>query len=176
MTQGPVSKASPLSPPQSNPDVKQILDAVRATMKAERCCFLVTVDANGQPQARMVEALSVEPDMRVWMITNPETRKVKEIRNDSRATMVFSDNEGEGYATLIGNARLVDDVNRKKVLWKFEQGAFFPGGPEGEDSILIEFIPSRVEIMHFHLKIGIYPFDFRPKVLVKEGDSWSLLK
>ncbi len=176
MTQGPVSKASPLSPPQSNPDVKQVLDAVQTTMKAEQYCFLITLDHSGQPQARMVAALSIESDLRVWIVTNPETRKVREIQEDDRATMAFYDGKGEGYATLVGKAHLVSDVDQKRKLWQFSLGAFFPAGPEGKDSILIEFIPSRVEIMHFHLKIGIYPFDFKPKVLVKEGDSWSLQK
>ncbi len=176
MTPGPVSKASPLSPPLSNPNVKQVLDAVQATMKAEQYCFLITLDNSGQPQARMVAALAIEPDLRVWIVTNPDTRKVKEIQEDDRTTMAFCDNKGEGYATLIGKSRLVNDKEQKRKLWQFSLGAFFPTGPEGKDSTLIEFTPSRIEIMHFHLKIGIYPFDFKPKVLVKEGDAWSLQK
>ncbi len=86
--------------------------------------------------------------------------------------MAFSDNKGEGYATLIGHARLVNDPNQKKNLWKFEYGAFFPGGPEGNDSILIEFTPHRTEVMHFHLKVGIFPWEFKPATLVREGEKW----
>jgi len=160
-------------PSSSSPELKQVLDAVLSTMQAEQYCFLITVDATGQPQARMVAAARVEPDMRVWVITSPESRKVREIRNDNRATMAFSDSKGEGYVTLIGNARLDNDVNRKKALWKFQYEAFFPGGQDGNDSILIEFMPKRLEIMHFHLKVGIWPWTFQPAILVREGGSWK---
>jgi hypothetical protein len=53
---------------------------------------------------------------------------------------------------MIGHARLVDDRDKKKSVWKFEYAAFFPNGPEANDSVLIEFTPQRIEIMHFHMK------------------------
>ena len=63
--------------------------------------------------------------------------------------MVFSDNKGEGYATLAGTVRLQNDTVRKKSLWKFNYEAFFPGGLEGNGFILTLFTPHRIEIMHF---------------------------
>lgn len=161
-------------PPSEDVEVGKVLHAVLSTMKAEQYCFFITLDESGQPQARLVAAAGIEPDMRVWIITSPETRKVGEIRRDGRATMAFSDNKGEGYATLIGQARLVSGLIQKKALWKFEYGAFFPGGPEGNDSILVEFVPHRIEVMHFHLKIGIWPWEFKPAVLLREGGMWIL--
>jgi len=159
-------------PPVRNDEVRKILDAVLSTMKAEQYCFLITLDESGRPQARMVAAADIEPSLRVWIITGPETRKIGEIRRDNRATMAFSDNKGEGYTTLTGQARLITDIARKKALWKFSYGAFFPEGPEGNDSILIEFVPERIEIMHFHLKVGIYPWTMKPATLIREGEYW----
>lgn len=160
--------------PSQSLDLGKILEAVLATVKAQPYCFLITLDESGKPQARMVAAARVEPDLRIWIITSPGTRKVKEIRRDDRATMAFSDNKGEGYATLIGHARLVNDLDQKKTLWKFGFAAFFPGGPEGDDSILIEFVPDRIEVMHFHLKVGTWPWEFKPASLFREGESWVL--
>lgn len=157
----------------SSPELKQVLDAALSTMQAEQYCFLITVDTTGQPQARMVAAASIGPDMSVWITTSRESRKVREIRKDNRATMAFSDNKGEGYVTLIGHARLDNDVNRKKALWKLQYEAFFPGGAEGNDSILIEFTPNQIEVMHFHLKVGIWPWTFEPTILVQENGSWK---
>ena len=130
MTQGPVSKASPLSPPLSNLDVKQVLDAVQATMKAEQYCFLITLDHSGQPQTRMVAALAIEPDLRVWTVTSPDTRKVKEIQEDDRTTMAFCDNKGEGYATLIGKSRLVNDNDQKRKYGSSASEHSFPQDPK----------------------------------------------
>ena len=165
-----------MSTPTTSFEVAKILDATLSTMKADQYCFLITLDPAGQPQSRMVAAASIEPDMRVWIITSPETRKVKEIQRDNRATISFSDQKAEGYATLIGHARLVNDLDKKKNLWKFEHAAFFPYGPENNDSILIEFTPQRIEIMHFHRKIGIWPWKFKPSILVREKESWVSLQ
>jgi general stress protein 26 len=123
----------------------------------------------------MVEAATIEPNMTVWIFTSPETRKVGEIRRDNRATMSFCDNREEGYVTMIGHARLVEDRDKKKSLWKFEYAAFFPNGSEGNGSVLIEFTPQRIEIMHFHLKVGIWPWKFKPATLIREEDSWVSL-
>ncbi|SRR5712691_6559765 len=101
-------------------ELEKTLAAVQHSLKAEPYCFLITLDESGQPQARMVEAARIDSDFQVWIITSPTTRKVKEIRRDERATMAFYDNKGEGYVTLIGQARLDNDLNRKKTLWKFQ--------------------------------------------------------
>ena len=83
-------------PPAENVEVRKVLDAAISTIKAEQYCFFITLDESGQPQARLVAAASIEPDLRVWILTSPETRKVAEINRDKRATMAFSDNKGEG--------------------------------------------------------------------------------
>ncbi len=86
--------------------------------------------------------------------------------------MAFSDNRGEGYVTLIGQARLDNDVERKKALWKTQYEAFYPEGPEGKDSVLVEFTPHQIEIMHFQLKVGIWPWTSESTILVRDGSSW----
>ena len=154
--------------------VEQVLDAVVTTMKAEPYCFLITVDDSGQPHARIMGTVKIEPNVRVWMFTSPESRKAMEIRGRAKTALAFADNKGEGYVTLLGNARLVNDSNQKKTLWQFSLGAFFPGGSEGDDSVLIEFVPERIEIMHFHLKVGVYPWTFKPTTLLRSGDSWII--
>lgn len=88
--------------------------------------------------------------------------------------MAFADSKGEGYVTLVGNAQIVNDSSMKKSIWKFEYEAFFPGGPNGNDSVLIEFVPQSIEIMHFHLKIGIWPWTMKPLVLVRKGIEWTV--
>ncbi len=163
-------------------ELEMILAAVHSTIMAEPYCFLITLDESGQPQARMVGAARVEPNFQIRIITSPKTRKAREIQRERRATMAFSDNRGEGYVTLIGQARLDNDVERererererkrKKALWKTQYEAFYPEGPEGKDSVLVEFTPHQIEIMHFHLKVGIWPWTSEPTILVRDGSSW----
>jgi len=49
------------TPASSTSEVAKILNATLTTMKADQyCCFLITLDENGQPQSRMVVAARIE--------------------------------------------------------------------------------------------------------------------
>lgn len=146
----------------------EVLDAARAIMKAAKYCFLITLDKSGQPQARVMGSLDLELDMDVWMATNPKTRKVQEIRGDSRATLAYYDPKGDGYVTLVGRAHMVDDLREKRLHWREELRPFFPQGPEGGDYILIKFVSARVEVMSFSLGIATRPFTFRPQSSIEK--------
>ena len=61
--------------PQPAP-AERVMVAARATIKASGFCFLITVDSDGQPQARLMDPFTPEDDMTVWMGTNRNTRKV----------------------------------------------------------------------------------------------------
>ncbi len=167
------SFAAPIPRPLS---LAQVLDAAVATMNAARYCFLVTVDASGHPQARMVFAygLGHDPDMTLRIATNATTRKVREITRDGRATLAYADLSGEGYVTLLGEARLVRDLEERRRWWDEGLRAFFPDGPEGEDYLLIEFRPRRIEMMSFAHKVADEPLGWQPAVLEWDSGQWVL--
>jgi len=66
--------------------------AARAVMQKARYCSLVTLGAEGQLQGQG-GSIPLRPDeaMTVWIGTNPVTRKVAEVRNDPRATLICAD-------------------------------------------------------------------------------------
>ncbi len=150
--------------------VDRALEAARTTMEASRYCFLVTLDEAGHPQARLMEPFPAEADMTVWMATSSTTRKVRQLRGDSRATLAYYDSEREGYVTLIGEARLVSDIEQRRRRWNPEWQDFFPAGPTGPDYVLIEFTPSRIEVMSLALEVGAGAFT--PTVLARKGAEW----
>ncbi len=152
--------------------VDRALEAVRTTMEASRYCFLVTLDEAGHPQARLMDPFPPEADMTVWMATNSTTRKVRQLGRDSRATLAYYDWEREGYVTLLGEARLVSDIEERRRRWKPEWQAFFPPGPTAPDYVLIQFTPSRIEVMNLALDVGAGAFT--PTVLTREGAEWVL--
>lgn len=153
---------------------RHILEVARSTMLAAENCFLITLDALGHPQARLIEPFDPEPDMKVWMATNPKTRKVHELYRDSRATLAYYDHKGTGYVALIGQARLVNDPNERRRRWKEHWRLFYPEGAEGNDYILIEFTPSHIEIISFGFDVATEPLAFHPAILVYNGSTWLL--
>ncbi len=86
-----------------------------------------------------------EPDFTVWFATNPLTRKVDEIRRDPRVVLYWFDPGVEGYVTLRGRARLVDDAAEKRRRWKPEWEAFYPDRERGY--LLVAVTPERMEIV-----------------------------
>ena len=157
-------------------DEKKVLDAARATMKAARFCFLITLDEAGQPQARLVGPFDPEPEMTVWMGTNRTTRKVAQIRRNPRATLAYYDAQGLGYVTLVGKARLVESREERGRRWRKEWEPFYPGGPEGDTYLLIEFTPARIEVMSAAHNIASEPLAWRPAILERRGSAWVLEK
>ncbi|UCC84440.1 MAG: pyridoxamine 5'-phosphate oxidase family protein [Gemmatimonadota bacterium] len=156
------------------PPEGRVLEAAREVMKAAHYCFLVTLDSSGQPQARVMDPFDPEPDMVVWMGTNARSRKVSQLREDGRATLAYYDASGMGYVTLIGSARLVDDLVERRRHWKPEWEPFYSEGPESDDYLLLEFEPSRIEVMSFTHGVGADPSGFSPAILDRSGSGWVL--
>lgn len=123
-----------------------IAAATDIVQKAHFCTF-VSVDANGQPQARVVDPIAPDASFTIWFATNPLTRKVEQIRRNPKVTMSCFDSASTSYITVLGRAELVSDVKEKQQHWKKDWVAIYPSGPAGSDSILVRIVPGRLEIV-----------------------------
>lgn len=151
---------------------ERVLEAARASIKIAGYCFLITLSESGEAHARLVEPFEPEQDWTIWFGTGSDTRKVGEIQKDSRVSVAVHDAKATAYVTLIGSAQVERDIDMKRKYWRDEWTAFTPGGPEGDDYVLIKFIPSRIELMNFARGILPKPYGLRPAILVRSGDSW----
>lgn len=156
-----------MQPPQ--PTREAIIAAAQDIMTVAESCALVTIGADGAPQARMMNPFAPEPGLTVWMATNRDTRKVAELGADSRATLIYFDPSNPGYATLIGTVRLIDDPAEKRGRWKDEWSQYYPGGPEGKTYLLIEFVPARVEVVSVKHDIAADPLAWKAAVVEFDG-------
>lgn len=114
--------------------------------KAHYCSF-VSIDANGQPQARIVDPIVPEADFTMWFATNPLTRKVSQVRGNPKVTMLCFDAASSSYVTVLGRADLVTSVAEKQRHWKADWAAIYPNGAKGDDVVLIKITPRRLEIV-----------------------------
>ncbi len=128
-----------------NPD--SLLKAAREMISDVRFCALITLDEKEHPQARTMDPFPPDSDMVVWFGTNINSRKVREIKNNSKATLYYQHEEGAGYVILKGNAYWVDNPKLKLKYWKSEWEDFYP---ESKDNYtLIKFVPSQLEIVDY---------------------------
>jgi Uncharacterized stress protein (general stress protein 26) len=130
--------------PGLHDDASRIAAARRMMIKV-RYCALITVGEDGQPQARTIDPSPPDARLVVWFVTNPATRKVRQIERDPRVTLYYFDERSPGYVTVIGTARIVTDGEAKQKRWLEKWTPFYPGG--AANAVVFEVTPRRIEIV-----------------------------
>ena len=128
-------------------DRQAVLKAAREIARKARYATFVTIGRDGQPQARIVDALGRTRTSSVWVATNPATRKVAEIAKDPRVTLAFFEPSLPAFVTLVGTAAVVTDPAVKAKHWKDAWAPFYKNESRGADFALLKFVPRRLEIV-----------------------------
>lgn len=129
----------------------QLIAVARRIMTAARYAALITEDSTGRSQARTIDPFAPDSLMSVWFATNPRTRKVGEIKRDPRVTLYYFDPRTEGFVTILGRARLVNDRAEKAKRWKPAWKGLYPD--RDSSYLLVEVTPERLEIVSVKDKI-----------------------
>lgn len=125
----------------------QLKLAARDIMTSAATCALITLDPEGRPRARMMDPFPPEDDFTVWFGTNPDSRKVRQIKNDPEVSLYYTAGDNSGYVLVVGKAELVDDPMEKEKRWKEAWAAFYPDWPE--DYLLIRVTPDWLEVVSY---------------------------
>lgn len=154
-------------------DAHHLLTITRSTLDAVQYCFIITVGEGGRPNARIVQHHKPQnDDLVLWFGTSRASRKAADVRRDSRVTVAFQHDPEIAYVVLHGQAELVDDPELRQHYWLKEWTPFFPGGPTGDDFILIRFVPAHIELMNFNREITPAPFGLQHADLKRVRDVW----
>lgn len=109
--------------------------------------YLATCDGD-QPRVRPVSPI-VEEDMSVWITTYSSSRKVKHIQQNPNICLAFVEQpRGDKAAILIGEAKIIQDLEEKKRVWNlatFDLSEHFPDGPESDEFCLLKIIIKKIE-------------------------------
>ena len=136
-----------IGPTGTGSDRAAVLRAAREVAEKARYATFITLGEDGQPQARIVDALGPDEDFVVWVGTNPATRKVAEIAKDPRVTLSFFDPAGPAYVTLVGTVRVETESAVKAKHWKSTWAPFYKNEYRGVDFVLLAVTPRRLEIV-----------------------------
>ena len=124
-----------------------LLTIARNIIDSARSRTFITVDENGKPQARTMYVFPPEENMVLWLGTSTNSRKVKQIKNNPNVMVFYFDTKGRSYVSVAGQARLVNDPEKKSHYWMKSWTRYYPD-PE-KDFVLIEVIPERMEICSY---------------------------
>ena len=105
---------------------------------------VTTRGSDGAPlHARPMAYRKVEDDGDLWFFTKKDSRKVKELSADPQTLVSFADPGHQTFVSITGRSVIVTDRAKVKALWNEIYRAWFPGGPEDDNVVLI-----RVEAEH----------------------------
>jgi len=109
--------------------------------------YLATCDGD-QPRVRPVTPI-VEDDLKIWVATSSNSRKVQQIKGNPKVCLSFVEHpEGNKSAFVIGEAEIIPDLDQKKRVWKlasFDLSRYFPEGPESDEFCLLKIHINKIE-------------------------------
>src|SRR5688572_12135297 len=77
-----------------------LLSAAREIMIAAGQCALITRSDRGNTEVRTMDPFAPEADFTVWLATNPNSRKVKQIKKNASVILYYTDRAENGYVTI----------------------------------------------------------------------------
>lgn len=128
-------------------DRDTLISAAKDIMETTTYCALITLDTSGHPQVRTMDPFPPEDNMLVWLGTNVHSRKVGEIRSDSRVSLYYEAPNGTGYVVMQGRASIINDPENLVKYWKEEWDSFYPD--KDDTYVLIKVVPERLEIVDY---------------------------
>jgi general stress protein 26 len=126
---GTMSEFKQLTGPEGLEKIGSLIEDIPIAM-------LVTTSADGSFDSRPMAIHIKNFDGPVWFLTPNESGKVHEIKNDSHATLVFSDAASAKYVSAKGRAYVNQDRAKIHELWNPMYKAWFPSG-ENDPNIAV---------------------------------------
>ncbi len=112
--------------------------------------YVATTGERGEPHLAPVAVNWVDQRIVAFVLT--ASIKVRNVRQNPRATVHFSVGESTGWDSCIvwGSASIVDTVEGRRSLWDrmgYDLAAFEPGGPEADTHVFLVVEPTRATIL-----------------------------
>jgi general stress protein 26 len=114
-------------------------------IRAIGVALLTTVDRDGHFHTRPVQTLQADADDSLWFFTDWSSPKVDELLHDVRVSLAYADPAKNKYVAVSGMASLLRDPQKAQELWRVEQRAYYPKGPEDERLALLRVRIDRAE-------------------------------
>jgi general stress protein 26 len=118
------------------PTREEAIKKLHDLIKGIKTASLVTVDNNGQLHSRPMVTQEAEFNGDVWFFTARDTDKTYESEMHPQVNVTYA--SGNTFVSLAGRASIVDDVAKKKELWKESLRVWFENGPEDPNVVLLK--------------------------------------
>jgi general stress protein 26 len=136
-----------------------IIIAAHEIINETSYCGLVTIDSTGQPKVRTMNPFPVKDDFVIWFATSRTSRKVKEIKSNSKVCVYFANHSAaKGYVTVNGAAEVIDD---KDMLIKMRRD-YWESIPNWQNNfVLLKIVPKTMEVINYKHGLNNDPNTFK---------------
>ena len=139
-------------------DEPSILKDIALDMvKDSKFCVLSTVSINGEISSRIMDPHLPNDDFVVFLVTNPLSRKVSEIKNNPNVTLLFQNESG--YVSLNGEVSFVLDQSTKKMFWKDDWNPYYY---DKKKALVLKVRPKMIEVINHTKNIKGDPINWAP--------------
>lgn len=154
--------------------LEHLLEVSRDTILAAQFCFLITLDEDGVPNARLMQPFEPDGNLVIHFGASADSRKVLEILSDPRAVLAYGLPDQGAYVTLKGTASIVNDPEVSARYWRESFAEYWPDGPGAAGYAVIRFVPERIEVMNFQRKVAPDPYGLKPASLIRTSMGWEV--
>ncbi|MEN8221772.1 MAG: pyridoxamine 5'-phosphate oxidase family protein [Acidobacteriota bacterium] len=124
-----------------------ILKTAKEIIKSSEFTVLITNGLDGSPSARIMEFFPPDSNWNIFMGTNINSRKVKELSKDSKTSLYYESPEGNGYTLLKGEAIVITKGEYLKKFWKKGWEQYY--GKERRNFAVIRFLTREIEVVSY---------------------------
>lgn len=133
-----------VSQEKAQDDTDRHIDFIWTTVEKLQVGMLTT-RAGSDMRGRPMTAIARRDENRIWFLSDAETHKEAELRQDPRACVLFADPKEHTYVSLSGEVEISRDRDLIKSFWNVAVDTYFPQGPDDPSVILIGFQPEQGE-------------------------------
>jgi general stress protein 26 len=124
--------------------IEQFNELIRGIKSA----MLSTVHSDGSVHSCPMATQEAELDGHLWFFSETDTNKVDAIQANNNVCVAYADPDGQRYVSVSGEARLLNNPEKKKELWNPLYKAWFPRGPDDPKLVLIQILITGAEYWH----------------------------
>jgi general stress protein 26 len=106
---------------------------------------MLTTRCGGGMRGRPMAAIPRRDDNVIWFLSDRETHKEAEVRDDPKSCVLFADPSRQTYVSLSGEVEVVHDRELTRSLWNVAVDAYWPKGPDDPGVVLLGFRPEEGE-------------------------------
>ena len=128
--------------------------AIACTKRSGEFAVLSTINKEGGVSSRLIQPFEVELengdplDPVIYFNTNLLSRKVNQMRSNSKVTLTYVNTKEMAYVCWEGNAIQIRDKDAAKRHWREWLRVFYPEGPDGNRFSTWVIRPQKVQVVN----------------------------